>query len=350
MLVLGALAISAEAAWGQQTRGQITVRGTIESAESVEIRCEVPSQQEGGTTILWIVPEGTDVEKGDELVRLDSSDLAEKLSQQRVACAVVEAELMAAQVGLQMAELELAEFAEGVYPLEKMAIEHEIVACETELSFARRELASREKLAADAAIATTELEATRAKVVIAGSKLARLRKQLDVLEKFTRPATLKRLEIAVASAKAKLAATAATREMTRGQLHRTEDQLARCEIKAPKAGQVIYASPIRRSGSVVGSYIRQGSRVRQRQPLLRLIDPERMQVRAMVRGPVKKGTVVSIRIDAIPDVKLKGVVDTVVERKRTIGGQSQQTSEITVQMHKPPTGLRVGMTAEVRLE
>ena len=49
--------------------------GEIESAENVEIKSEVRSRSSSGTSILEIVPEGTVVEKGDFLIRLDDASL-----------------------------------------------------------------------------------------------------------------------------------------------------------------------------------------------------------------------------------------------------------------------------------
>jgi len=43
------------------SRGQVV---NVESASNVELACRVG----GGTTILWILPDGTQVQAGDELV------------------------------------------------------------------------------------------------------------------------------------------------------------------------------------------------------------------------------------------------------------------------------------------
>ena len=58
----------------------ITEDGTLESSHNTDIKCEV----QGGSTILWIVRDGTDVKKGDELVRLDSAGIQEKIDLQKI--------------------------------------------------------------------------------------------------------------------------------------------------------------------------------------------------------------------------------------------------------------------------
>ena len=63
----------------------ITERGELLSASNVEIRCEVQSRNSAGTTILEVIPEGTYVEEGQILVRLDDSALKTEETQQQIA-------------------------------------------------------------------------------------------------------------------------------------------------------------------------------------------------------------------------------------------------------------------------
>ena len=43
----------------------VAARGNVENAETVTLRCEVPSQGTGGTPVLRIVPEGSLVKAGE---------------------------------------------------------------------------------------------------------------------------------------------------------------------------------------------------------------------------------------------------------------------------------------------
>ncbi len=47
--------------------------GEIESANNVEVRCEVQSRNSTGTVILEIVPAGTVVQPGDIVIKFDGS-------------------------------------------------------------------------------------------------------------------------------------------------------------------------------------------------------------------------------------------------------------------------------------
>ena len=54
----------------------VTERGEVEAFDVTEVRSLVKSNNTTGNAILRIVPEGTEVKKGDFLVELDSSALA----------------------------------------------------------------------------------------------------------------------------------------------------------------------------------------------------------------------------------------------------------------------------------
>jgi len=58
----------------------IAESGEVESKRSVDIRCEV----EGKSTIIWVIEEGTVVQKGDKLVELDAAELEETVRTQEM--------------------------------------------------------------------------------------------------------------------------------------------------------------------------------------------------------------------------------------------------------------------------
>ena len=64
---------------------QVTERGNLESQQNVKVFCEVDDiagDNMDGTAILEIVANGSEVKKGDLLVRLDSSGHLERLDKQ----------------------------------------------------------------------------------------------------------------------------------------------------------------------------------------------------------------------------------------------------------------------------
>jgi hypothetical protein len=55
-------------------------KGELSAVKSVDVRCEV----EGRSTIIWLIPEGTEVKKGDLLVELASDEIAERIRDEEV--------------------------------------------------------------------------------------------------------------------------------------------------------------------------------------------------------------------------------------------------------------------------
>ena len=68
-----------ETVQASEFRLELVEPGEIESAENIEIKSEVRSRSSAGVSILDIVPEGTQVKKGDFLVRLDDASLQKDL-------------------------------------------------------------------------------------------------------------------------------------------------------------------------------------------------------------------------------------------------------------------------------
>ncbi len=75
---------TADVITARATRGEliitVTDRGELESAQSIQVNCEV----EGGGKIATIVPEGTRVKKGDEVCRFDTDTLQKSVNEQSV--------------------------------------------------------------------------------------------------------------------------------------------------------------------------------------------------------------------------------------------------------------------------
>ena len=96
--------------------------------------------------------------------------------------------------------------------------------------------------------------------------------------------------------------------------------------------------------------------VRENQVIIRLPDPERMQVKAKINEAkialVETDMPVTIRMDAFPDVELEGVVEKVNEYPAPTSWYSGNIKEYEtfVKILGSPTTLKPGLTAEVRIQ
>jgi RND family efflux transporter MFP subunit len=176
-----------------------------------------------------------------------------------------------------------------------------------------------------------------------------------VLRDFTRAKMVNQFDADIKIAEAKLKSDEKTHELDKSKLELIESQIAKCMIKAPAAGQVVYANESGgRSGNDI--IIQEGTVVRERQVIIRLPDPQKMQVKAKINESrvdyVHEGLPVKIKLDALPGVDLMGTIKRVNDYPIANGnwfGSSAKEYGTYVEIHDPPKSMRPGMTAEVSI-
>jgi multidrug resistance efflux pump len=327
----------------------------VESASNVEIRCQVQSQGTAGTRILKIIPEGTYVEKGQVLVELDSSSLENDLLKQQIAFSTSEAGLIQAQNDWETAQKTREEYEFGKYVIDKDTSQSEIDQAEEDYRRAQEYLDYSQKLAKKGYVTDMQLQADKFAFDKAESMRRAAKTKAKVLENFTKAKMLRQLEADIATSKAKLDAQKATHELDTAKLKLIKEQIAACTIKAPEPGQVVYANNTEYRGFGNEVIIEEGALVRERQVLIRLPDPKRMQVKAKVNESkialVREGQPVAIHLDAFPEAALTGVVEKVNEypAQSSWWSTSVKEYETTVKIVDSPVPLRPGLTAEVKI-
>jgi len=330
---------------------QVTERGDVESASNVEIRCEVETQG-SGAMIIRIVPEGTYVQPGDFLVELDSSSLRDQLVQQQIKVANEKATLIQAQRAYDTAVIAKQEYLEGQYRQQYLAIEIENFVAQENRRRAEDYLKYSQSLAQKGYITQAQLEADQFALEKAVKEMESARTKLDVLERFTKPKYLMQLDADIETAKAKLEAQQHACELEEQELKEIEDQIKKCIITAPAAGQVVYANQIGVRGQT-DIIIQEGVRVRQYQTIIRLPDPKRMQVKTKVNeskiGLVRVGLPAKIRVDALAGVEFDGEVTEVGEYPlpSSFFNSNVKDYQIVVRINNPNEQLRAGLTAQV---
>lgn len=330
-------------------------RGEVESSSNVEVRCQVRGARSStGVNILEIVPEGTWVESGDFLVRLDDSTLQTELIQQQIICSNSEATVIEAQAKLDSARLALNEYAEGTYKEQLTQQQSLIFVAEENKRRAEEYLQYSKRLAERGYIPESQLEADQFALEKAIKELGVAETKLEVLSKFTRERMLTQLEADIKTADAKLSSREKTWQLDKKRLVEINEQIELCVIHAPVAGQVVYENKRGRSSNTV--LIEEGMPVRERQTIINLPDPSKMRVVAKVHesrvGFVQKGQTVNLKLDAMPELSLTGLVTEVSEYPLpAINVYMSHVKEYSVEIEitEPPRDLRPGMTAEVNV-
>lgn len=332
---------------------EITERGDVESASNVEIRCEVESQG-SGVMIIRIVPEGTYVQPGDFLVELDSSALRDQYVQQQIKVANEQALLIQAQRALDTALIAKQEYLEGQYRQQLLEIQIQNFIAEENRRRAEDYLKYSQSLAQKGYITQAQLEADQFALNKAIKELESARTKLDVLERFTKVKMLKQLDADIETARAKLEAQQHSYELQVQELKRIDEQIKKCVITAPAAGQVVYANQVGVRGQT-DIIIQEGVRVRQYQTIIRLPDPKRMQVKTKVNeskiGLVREGLPAKIRVDALTGVEFDGEVTDVGEYPlpTSFFNSNVKDYQVVVKINNPSENLRGGLTAQVTI-
>ena len=147
-----------------------------------------------------------------------------------------------------------------------------------------------------------------------------------------------------------------SQKVEEGQLEEIKDLIAKCEIRVPKgvSGQVVYAKESSRGGT--DWVLEEGTTVRERQVLVRLPDPEKMEVKALINEQsitqIEPGMPVSINVDALNDQTLKGIVTKVNQYAESSGWMSSSVRKyaVFVKILDPPKALKPGMNASVNIQ
>lgn len=331
-------------------------QGEVESSSNIEIRCEVKSRNTSGTQIIWVIPEGTPVKKDELLVKLDSSALERERDQQQIACNTSESVMINAKNNYETALVAKTEYLEGAYKQEEQLAKSEEFFAEQNLRTAELLYRSAERLAAKGVISPFQLEGDKFAIDKATAELAKAKTRLHVLQEYTKPKMLKQFDADIASASAKWKAEESSYELEKKKLKDIVDQIEKCQIKAPADGQVVYANVASNRGGGSGEFVVEaGSNARDGQVLIRLPDPGQMQVKAKINESrvtlVRAGMPVLVRLDAFGDKVSKGEVTKVNQYAEPGSWFSSQVKEYAtfVKIYDPPTGIRPGLTAEVRI-
>lgn len=333
-------------------------QGEVESSSNIDVNCEVKSRggssgSGGGVPILWVIPEGSYVKKGDKLVELDASGLETEIKTQRIAVSSAEAMVISSEATVRTAEIALQEYLEGTYMSERKTLLSEVALAQQELRKAELNLASAERLAAKGVIKGLQIEAEEFAVINAKNMLEAAEAKLKVLDELTKEKNKVQFESDIEAAKAKLDSDRSVLVEEEEKLKEIEDQIAKCIILSPADGVVVYNNKFSSRGGAE-FVVEEGSTVRERQTIIKLPDPTKMQVKANVNESrinlIGEGMAAQVKVSAVPQPMLAKVVK--VNKYAEPGSwfsSSVKEYATFIEITNPPPAIRTGMTAEVRI-
>jgi len=367
----------------------VTESGTVQPKDQVIIKSEV----EGTTAILYLIPEGNRVQKGDLLVQLDSSNLEDSKVDQQIrvqnaeASAVSSRENLAvvrnqaqsdvdkAELDLKFAGEDLKNYKDGEYPNQVKELEASINLAQEELQRAQDTLQWSSILYQEKYLSESELKADQLAVnksqldlELAQSKLALLKdytykRTLDELESNAKQAEMA-LERTVRKASANVAqaeanAKAAESEFNRQQdkLSKIEDQTKKTKIVAPTDGLVVYATSAQTGFRHFGTEpLDEGQQVRERQELIYLPTGSDFKAQVSVHESslekITVGLAVRITVDALPSKVFRGKVASIAplpDARSMFMNPDLKVYPTEINIEGGANGLRSGMTCKAQI-
>jgi RND family efflux transporter MFP subunit len=366
----------------------VTERGQLESARTVTCKCEVEGES---SKIVFLVPEGDHVKKGEVVVRFDSDKIRRAVSEQEIKFKTAdgkaraakeeldvqknkaESEIAKAELALALAKLDREKYLDGDFKVEedekKAAInlaERELKEAEEKLegfrTFVKKGFGTPEQLVQkelEVEQKKNSLESNRAKLMVLQKyMLPRQKVELTAKEKEAERELARTNSIAkanIAKAETDYQTSVAVMNLEKEQLERIRAQLDQVEIKAPEDGIVVYEQARFWDPA---SRVQLGGMVTYQQPVFQLPDLESMQVKVKIHESkvkkVKPGQKAEIRMEAFPGMVLHGTVlkvATLADQDNWRGGGAKEFETILRIDDLPKGGgLKPGFTAEVSIE
>jgi len=349
MLVLAAAAAALLRTAGQRTeqapltfvarqgplRISVIESGTIQAREQVIIKNQVSKR----TTILYLIPEGTQVNKADLLVELDASELLdEKINQEidvqnanaehiqaeeelAVAKNQAQSDMDEAELTLRFAEQDLRKYLEGEYQNQVKEAELRITLAREELQTAQERLGWSKTLYDEKYLSHTEYMIDQLAVNKRKLDLELAENDLQLLKDYSHPRNVDRLEsdvkqarmalerakrkarADVVEAEADLRAKEAKLNRENEKLTKINEQIEYTKIYAPFDGLVIYATSAKRSSRSSREPLDEGQEVYKRQELIYLPTAESVKADIKIHETslekVKVGLPVIVTVEAL---------------------------------------------------
>ncbi|MBQ6103768.1 MAG: HlyD family efflux transporter periplasmic adaptor subunit, partial [Kiritimatiellae bacterium] len=336
--------------WARAQRGPLVVDlaedGEIKPSEQLILKSEV----EGRHAILYIIPEGSMVKKGDLLVELDVATVVDEKVNQEIAVTNAASALEMKREDLEIAknqaasDVELAEqdlafaredlvkYEEGEYPNKLDETKGAVTLAEQELEQAKEKHEWSKKLHAEDFLSESELKGDELSRRHKELALATARGNLSLLETYTHRRELAKLQSDVRQKEAALdrirrkAASSILQEESalrakeadfnrqKQRLEKLETQIEKAKIFAPMDGQVIYSTSNQRPWEN-NEPLKEGVEVWERRDLIILPTADTFVASTVVRESSLKslatGMPVRVTCDAVPGKEFSGTLSRI---------------------------------------
>ena len=236
---------------------------------------------------------------------------------------------------LEVSELSLAEYKDGILPQDKQLVRRYIETCKLDQSKTENTLEWSQKVVRKGFRTQAQFQADIQAKTRADLALVEAEGMLERLEKFTGPRILTELQARIEAVRTDYPRR--SRSLPPWRAAPAQDRLrttvANCTLRAPRDGIIAYVVPQRRGQQAAEDRIDEGTPVRQGQAIFSIPDSTQMQVKARVNETkfpmIRIGQRVEAHVDAFPDDVLSGSVVGVTPMPVPVDSNSRPTSAFT---------------------
>lgn len=366
----------------------VTEAGTISPSEQIILKSEL----EGRSTILFLIPEGSQVKAGDLLVELDVSSLETRRIEQAIRSQNAEAafirsrenlevvknqaqsDMEKAELALQFAREDLEQYKAGQHPNKVRELEARITLANEEKQRAQEKLKWSEVLFAEKYLSESEMQADKLSVKKAELDVDLAENNLELLQQFEYKRKITQLEsdarqaemaqeravrkahADVIQAEADLRAKESEFTQNKTQLEKLIEQVGKAEIRAPKDGLVVYSTStqVQWRGNV--QPLAEGQEVHERQDLIYLPTASSFVAKIKIHESnlkkVTSGMRATLSVDALPGMVFSGHVSVIAplpDAMSAFMNPDLKLYDTEIQIEGGGDALRTGMSCEVTL-
>lgn len=363
---------------------QIVERGVVHPAKITPISSQISGNQ---SKIVWLVKEGTQVQKGLLVARFDTKPLGDSLQKAEQAMVDAQATFVAAEKMLSLQKEEEAGKVEeaaskvtiskiqanniqnGSGPLKRKTLQQQVHQAERILEISRNELNDMNLLLEKGHVSTRERDKAADKLSTATEQVAVATAELDNFKTYAWPQMLREAELLVSGAESNLERIkrtgdiliqnrAAEAEKSRRDVEikktareNAKTELESCEVYAPASGVLLYPELPRENGR---RKIQIGDSVWVGQTFLEIPDTSELiaelQIREVDVAQIGPGMKTAIEVDAFPGRIFTGVVESVASlAKEDVENNNIRRFYTRVRLTGDTDKIHVGMSVTVKI-
>lgn len=334
-------------------RGELLVttieQGTLESSNNTEIKCRV----RGNNIITWVIENGTMVQAGETLMKLDTLSIDEQIIERTKFSHLARSAAERSGADVERAKLAILEYEKGRFLSELATLEKDLAIAESKVATARNILRHSKMMVESGYQSELDIEEKEFALAQAELNVQLTHTNIEVLKHFTKKEQLAALVGALNVARARHEADKERALADHQRLLRAKQELEQCVIKARRSGLVIYP----RGEDWKNAPIEEGATVHKDQTLLLMPDLTQMQVKVGIHESIvdriRPGLKAEVTLPGRTfegDVTLDGVVASVAPVTKPAGWWTGNVVKYDTIVELPSVeGLKPGMSVEVEV-